>query len=131
MKTHNKIIAYIFLLFGFLGLHRFYLGKPKTGLLYACTLGLLGIGWIVDFFIIGNMVNDINDQNLEQGDVNYSIGWLLLAFTGIFGLHKLYLSKYMISVVYFFTGGLFGLGLLYDFFTYNQQINLLNKTINK
>lgn len=131
MKTHNKIMAYTFLIFGFLGLHRFYLGRPKTGFLYACTLGLFGIGWIIDFFLINKLVSSINDQNLEQGDVNYSIGWILLAFTGIFGLHKLYLSKYMISVVYFFTGGLFGFGLLYDFFTYNQQINLLNKSLNK
>jgi TM2 domain-containing membrane protein YozV len=131
MKTHNKTLAYIFLIFGFLGLHRFYLGKPKTGLLYSLTLGLLGIGWIIDFFLISKMVDQINSKNLEIGDAEYTLGWLLLIFTGIFGLHKLYLSKAFVAGLYFFTGGLFGFGLLYDFFTYNKQLSDFNKSLNK
>ena len=39
-------------LFGWLGLHRFYVGKVITGLLYACTCGLFGIGWLVDILAI-------------------------------------------------------------------------------
>ena len=39
-------------LFGWLGMHRFYAGKPGSGLLYMFTFGLIGIGTIVDFFAI-------------------------------------------------------------------------------
>jgi len=38
--------------FGILGAHKFYEGKTGMGILYLCTLGLFGIGMIVDFFII-------------------------------------------------------------------------------
>lgn len=37
---------------GGLGVHRFYVGKIGTGILYLCTCGLFGIGWIIDFFAI-------------------------------------------------------------------------------
>lgn len=38
--------------FGWLGLHRFYAGKMKSGMLYIFTLGLFGVGWIVDEFAV-------------------------------------------------------------------------------
>lgn len=45
----NKWVAFFLCLFlGFLGAHRFYEGKIFTGILYLCTLGLGGIGVIVD-----------------------------------------------------------------------------------
>ena len=37
--------------FGVFGVHRFMLGRPVTGLLYALTGGLLGAGLVFDFFI--------------------------------------------------------------------------------
>lgn len=37
---------------GFLGIHRFYLGRYKTGILWMFTGGLLYIGWITDIFKI-------------------------------------------------------------------------------
>jgi hypothetical protein len=39
------------LFFGWLGVHRFYLGKIGTGILMLLTLGGLGVWYIVDFFI--------------------------------------------------------------------------------
>ena len=36
------------LLLGWIGAHKFYAGKIGMGILYLCTFGLLGIGWIVD-----------------------------------------------------------------------------------
>jgi len=39
--THLKTMGYILWLFGFLGAHRFYYGKPVSGTIYLFTLGLL------------------------------------------------------------------------------------------
>lgn len=45
----NKWIAFILcLLFGTLGVHKFYEGKIALGILYLCTGGLFCVGWIVD-----------------------------------------------------------------------------------
>lgn len=46
--------------FGLLGLHRFYLGSWKTGLLYFFTLGFFGIGALLDLFTIPGQVTKYN-----------------------------------------------------------------------
>ncbi len=53
--THSKTIGYLLWIFGFTGAHRFYYGKPVTGTLWFFTLGLLGIGWLIDLFLIPSM----------------------------------------------------------------------------
>ena len=37
---------------GVIGVHRFLVGKTGTGILYACSAGLFGIGIIVDLIMI-------------------------------------------------------------------------------
>ena len=52
-KVINKWLAFAFcLLFGYMGIHRFYEGKIGTGILWLCTFGMFGIGWIIDLIII-------------------------------------------------------------------------------
>ncbi|MEN9201961.1 MAG: TM2 domain-containing protein [Thermostichus sp. DG02_2_bins_29] len=47
-------------LFGFCGAHRFYLGRWRTGLLWLLTLGLLGVGQLIDLLLIPGMVREKN-----------------------------------------------------------------------
>ena len=52
-RTKNKWVAFFLCLFlGFLGAHKFYEGKIGTGILYLLTVGLIGIGWIIDIIIL-------------------------------------------------------------------------------
>jgi TM2 domain-containing membrane protein YozV len=67
------------------------------------------------------------DLRFFDGPVDYSIGWLLLTFLGLFGIHRMYLGKWPTGILYLLTAGLFGLGWLYDFFTLNQQIAEINR----
>jgi hypothetical protein len=49
------------------GIHRFYLGRPASGVLYLLTWGLFGVGTIVDLFLIPRMVEDENMRRLPPG----------------------------------------------------------------
>lgn len=51
---------------GVAGVHRFYLGKWITGLLWLLTWGIFGIGLLVDLFLIPGMVDR---RNLRAGAV--------------------------------------------------------------
>ena len=123
--THSKAIGYLLWIFGFMGAHRFYYGKPWTGTLYFFTLGLFFIGWIVDLFLIPSMDRQA-DQRFRSGRINFNLTWILLTFLGIFGAHRLYMGKWITAILYFFTGGLFLLGVLYDYWTLNEQISVKN-----
>jgi hypothetical protein len=47
--------------FGALGLHRFYLGKILTGILWMCTGGLAGIGALYDLFTLPYQIREANN----------------------------------------------------------------------
>lgn len=52
-------VAWILLTFlGFFGIHRFYMGKILTGILWLLTAGLFGIGWLYDFFTLNGQINE-------------------------------------------------------------------------
>ena len=124
-STHNIIIGYLLWVFGFLGAHRFYYGRPISGTIYFFTLGLLGIGWLIDVFLIPSMDRKAAIK-YTQGDIDYDISWLLLTFLGLFGVHRLYMGKWITGIIYLLTGALLGLGYIYDYWTLNRQINELN-----
>ncbi|GGI94719.1 NINE protein [Halopseudomonas pertucinogena] len=123
--THSKAIGYLLWIFGFMGAHRFYYGKPWTGTLYFFTLGLFFIGWIIDLFLIPSMDSKA-DHRFRAGRINFNLSWVLLTFLGVFGAHRLYMGKWITAIIYFFTGGLFLLGVLYDYWTLNEQISRKN-----
>lgn len=123
--THSKVIGYLLWIFGFMGAHRFYYGRPITGTIWFFTLGLFLVGWIVDLFLIPSMDRSA-DRRFRSGPVNFNLTWVLLTFLGIFGLHRLYMGKWITAILYFFTGGLFLLGILYDYWTLNEQISTRN-----
>lgn len=137
-SSHSLLIGYVLWLFGFTGSHRFYYGKPITGTIWFLTLGLLGIGWLIDIFLIPGMEREA-DQRFEDGDINYSIAWILLTFFGLFGAHRFYIGNYVGGIIMLIiTLSMLGwfivpfLGLLfpvliclwiYDFWTLNSQIS--------
>ena len=123
--SHLKTIGYVLWLFGFTGSHRFYYGKPITGTIWFFTLGLLGIGWLIDLFLIPSMDRQAS-LRFQAGPVNYTVAWILLTFLGFFGIHRFYMGKWLTGLIYLLTGGLFTLGYLYDYWTLNDQIADLN-----
>ena len=124
--SHSKLIGYLLWIFGFTGSHRFYYGKPVTGTIWFFTLGLLGIGWLIDLFLIPSM-DRAADRRFEAGRIDYSLAWILLTFLGLFGVHRMYLGKWVTGIVWLLTAGLLGLGWLYDYWTLNQQIDEINR----
>lgn len=125
-NTHSVVIGYILWIFGFTGSHRFYYGKPLSGTIYFLTLGLLGIGWLIDLFLIPGMDRQA-DMKFAPGPFDYTLSWILLTFLGLFGVHRMYLGKWISGIIYLLTGGLFGLGFLYDFWTLNEQVSYRNQ----
>lgn len=145
-KTHSLIIGYVLWIFGFTGAHRFYFGKPITGIIWLFTFGVFGIGWLIDIFLIPAM-EEKAEQRYATGEYDYNLAWILLTFFGLFGLHRMYMQKW-ISAVFFILFSLLSAGtvlsfgmifllwplifvvpimLAYDFVTLNTQIDTLNR----
>ncbi len=124
--THSVVIGYILWIFGFMGAHRFYFGKPVTGTIWFFTLGLFFIGWIVDLLFIPAMDREASIRYCP-GSTDYTIAWILLTFLGVFGIHRFYMGKWFTGILYLLTGGLFLVGYLYDYWTLNKQVDLINR----
>ena len=125
-NTHSILFGYLLWIFGFTGAHRFYYGKQISGAIWFFTLGLLGIGWLIDVFLIPSMDRQA-DRKYQEGPLDYNIMWLLLTFLGVFGVHRFIMGKWISGILYLISGGLFLVGVLYDFFTLNGQIDEINR----
>eukprot|EP00767_Chilomastix_cuspidata_P004063 gnl/Chilomastix_cuspidata/4191.p1 GENE.gnl/Chilomastix_cuspidata/4191~~gnl/Chilomastix_cuspidata/4191.p1 ORF type:complete len:126 (-),score=13.50 gnl/Chilomastix_cuspidata/4191:178-555(-) len=57
----STVTAYLLCVFtGIFGGHHFYLGRKRQGILYACSLGCLVVGVIVDLFLIPRYIREAN-----------------------------------------------------------------------
>jgi hypothetical protein len=66
----SKGVAYLLWFFlGIFGAHKFYVGKIGMGIVYLLTMGLFGIGWIIDLFTLGNQVDMYNALHGGRGQM--------------------------------------------------------------
>ena len=62
-EKKSIVEAYLlWLFFGFLGAHHFYLRRYEFGILYFFTFGLLGAGWVIDMFRMPCLVSETNKR---------------------------------------------------------------------
>jgi TM2 domain-containing membrane protein YozV len=71
-------------------------------------------------------MNEEADIRFNEGAVDFNVAWLLLAFVGLLGIHRMYMGKWLTGLLYLCTAGLFGIGWIYDLWTLNDQISLIN-----
>ncbi len=68
MSNKSRLVAFLLAFFlGVLGIHRFYVGKIGTGVIWLLTGGVLGVGVLVDWIVIlcGNF-KDKEGNKLEK-----------------------------------------------------------------
>ena len=62
VSSKSRLVALLLCIFlGYLGIHRFYVGKTGTGILWLITGGCFGIGYIVDLIMI--IVGSFTDKS--------------------------------------------------------------------
>ena len=69
----SYVTAYAFLFhWGILGIHRFYLGRYISGVVWLLTGGLFGIGVFFDIFLTGAYIRFWNEDHQDERPVNRS-----------------------------------------------------------
>ncbi|KAL3885058.1 hypothetical protein ACJMK2_025156 [Sinanodonta woodiana] len=116
---------------GILGFHHFYLKNPGLGVLYFLTLGVFGIGWLIDLFRIPSLVQEHNSRDPSELRLK-SVG-AACVFTisplGLLGSHHFYLGNIGFAFAYFFTFGLLGVGWIVDWFRVCILVQRANNAI--
>ncbi|MDZ7654276.1 MAG: NINE protein [Burkholderiaceae bacterium] len=98
-----------------------------TGTMWFFTLGLVFIGWIIDLLLIPDQWTANADRRLRgRPQRATTVSWVPLTFLGIFGVHRFYLGKWLTGLLWLLTGGLLLLGVLYDYWTLNGQVDEVN-----
>lgn len=57
------------------------------------------------------------------------IAYLLWALLGLIGGHKFYMGQTLMGIIYLFTGGLFGIGWLWDVFFLARKVRKHNEKV--
>ena len=52
MPKSKRVAFFLCLFFGVLGIHKFYEGRVLLGIVYLLTLGLCGVGVVIDLVIL-------------------------------------------------------------------------------
>lgn len=60
------IITILSVVVGYLGVDRFMLGQIGLGILKLCTLGGVGIWWVIDWFLVGKKAKEANMRLLNN-----------------------------------------------------------------
>jgi TM2 domain-containing membrane protein YozV len=129
----------LWILFGFAGVHRFYLRQHNacSWTLWLLTGQLFGFGWLYDGAMLWSYVEQYNKrvlfpssvpQEKEKGFIHFMFGfkeferpsmvaaYLLWFFCGFVGIHRWYTGYCTPAsfMAWICTGQMFGLGWLYD-----------------
>lgn len=97
MRPKSKLVTFLLCWFlGVFGVHRFYVGKIGTGILWLLTGGLFGVGILVDMIMI--LTNSFRDK--DGNLLNIDISTLLIVL--------LFAVWIVIQCVILFTGAVFG-----------------------
>lgn len=59
-STKNAYLLWMLGLIGVCGMHRFYMGKRVSGLIWLLTIGLVGVGQIVDLIVMRKLIAQCN-----------------------------------------------------------------------
>jgi TM2 domain-containing membrane protein YozV len=108
-RKSGAVACLLCTLFGYLGIHRFYVGKIGTGILQLLTVGGLGIWYLIDLLMIA--FGEFTDkEGLKlSGSSKKGCALILCYFLGVFGIHRFFLGRWVSGLVMLLTVG--GLGI--------------------